>query len=155
MRSIFGRFYNFVGSHNHARRYQTHLPLNISLLDSKKSARGNPCRLNMSGYVRDISQTGLSLVVPSVRLGNRYLTDGSLPLEVQVEMPDGRINIQVVPVRYDMFEENQAELRYAIGARIIKIADADRKRLFEYLEQASKRKALTPQTSFAHDAHSF
>ncbi|HEV2915692.1 MAG TPA: PilZ domain-containing protein [Pyrinomonadaceae bacterium] len=158
VRSIIGRFCELVGSHNHAPRHTLRLPVRISLQDSNvKRARARGAA-TLCGHTRNISDTGLSLVVPSVHFGNRYLMDGDICLTIQLELPDGAATFQVAPVRYEMLDENQVEWGYLVGMRIIKIADAERKRLTQYLREVNKRKAATAtataEAGFAQNAPS-
>lgn len=151
--SIVSRLYGFVANHIQGRRSGTRLPLNVSLLEPAKtraaSAQHSPA---VSGYLHDISKTGLSLVVPSVRFGNHYLIDCSdYILQIMVELPNEAVNIQATPVRFDKLDESQ----YFIGARIIQMTDLDRRRIVKYIKQAKKRRVAASETRFAHDAKSF
>ena len=150
--SIMSRAYRFLGRYIHAKRYGMNLPLSVSLLDQKKTAVSVPCSTEMSGHLRDISKTGLSLIVPSMRFGNRFLISGHYPLQVLVELPNRVLNIQVAPVRYDKLKEEQSERRYLIGARIMQMTDSDREHLRDFIQQSKKHGAQT--LSFARDAKS-
>jgi hypothetical protein len=150
--SIMSRACGFVGRYIHARRYDMSLPLSVSLLDQEKTAASVPCSQEMTGHLRDISKTGLALIVPSIRFGNRFLICGHYPLQVMVELPNRVLNIQVAPVRYDKLKEEQSERRYLIGARITEMTDADREHLVNYIQQSKKRGTQT--LSFARDAKS-
>jgi hypothetical protein len=150
--SIKSRAYRFLGRYIHARRYGMSLPLSVSLLDQKTTALSVPCSPEMSGHLRDISKTGLSLILPSMRFGNRFLISGHYPLQVTVELPNRVLNIQVAPVRYDKLKEEQSERRYLIGARIMQMTDSDREHLTDYIEQSKKRG--TQSLNFARDAKS-
>ena len=153
VRSIIGRVCEIIGHHQHAQRHDLRLPLTISLQESKTQSG----RLNrpptISGYTRNISNTGLSLVLPSVHFGNRYLMDGGLTLRIQIELPGEVINCQVAPVRYEMPDENQSEWGYLVGLRITNITEHERKRLTEYLRQAKKRgQPVVHKTNLAQNA---
>jgi hypothetical protein len=150
--SILRRAYKFLGRYIHARRYDMSLPLSVSLLDQKKSALSMPTSLEMSGELRDISKTGLSLILPSMRFGNRFLITGHYPLRVIVQLPNRVVNIQVAPVRYDKLKEEQSERKYLIGARIMQMTETDREHLTEYIQQM--RKSGTGSLNFARDAKS-
>lgn len=149
MNSIVGRVYSFLDNHIHARRYDMRLPLSVSLLDSRRAAARVPNASDMSGYLRDISKTGLSLVVPSLRFGNRFLVSGHDPLRVMVELPNGIVNIQVAPVRYDKLHEKQSDRKYLIGARIMQMTESDRRHLTQYMQEVKKTKAIS--LSFARE----
>ena len=140
------------------------LPVRISLQDSKATRARVSGPLALSGYTRNISATGLSLVLPSVRAGSRYLMDGDLSLKIQLELPDGVASFQVAAVRYEALDENQVEWGYLVGMRIVEIDEEERKRLTAYLRQANKKRAAaataavaaaaTPETGFAQNAPS-
>jgi hypothetical protein len=149
--SIVSRVYGFLGRYIHAKRYHVNLPLSVSLLD-QKTAGSVPCHPEMSGHMRDISKTGLSLIVPSIRFGNRFLISGHYPLRVMVQLPNRVVNIQVAPVRYDKLREEQSEPGYLIGARILQMTDADRDHLTQYMQQM--KKSRPEALSFARDAKS-
>jgi hypothetical protein len=159
VRSIIGRFCRIIGNHNHARRHELRLPLTLSLHDCRTqrayAAAATSSAATISGHTRNISDTGLSLILPSVHFGNRYLMDGDLTLKIQIEFPAGAINFQVAPVRYLALDENQLECGYLVGLRITKIAEQERQRLAEYLRQAMRSAAATPpqpKTAFAQNA---
>jgi PilZ domain len=147
--SIARRLYGLLVNHIQIRRSEMRLPVTVSLLDLGRNpvvAHHPPV---MPGFLRDISKTGLSLVVPSVSFGDRFLTDGYCEMRIMVELPDGAVNIQAVPVRYDKFDEPQNECAYLVGARILRMADPDRESLARYIKQVKRSSAGIPQTSFA------
>jgi hypothetical protein len=150
--SLVGRTYKLVDNFIHARRHDMRLPLSVSLLESKPTWRSASYSPAMSGYLRDISKTGLSLVVPSIRFGSYSLISGHYPLHISVELPNRVVNIQVAPVRYDKLFGEQSERKYLIGARIMQMTDSDREHLVQYIQQVKKHKAAS--FSFARDAKS-
>lgn len=149
MDSVVRRFYGFMANHIHVRRRGMSLPVTISLLDLGKNpvvARLPPA---MPGFLRDISKTGLALVVPSVNFGDRFLTDGYCEMRIMVELPNGAVNIQAAPVRYDKFDEPQNDCAYLVGARILRMTELDRKSLAHHIQQAKRSRASLAQTNFA------
>lgn len=159
VRSIIGRFCRIIGNHNHARRHELRLPLTLSLQDCRThrayAATTTSRAATISGHTRNISDTGLSLILPSVHFGNRYLMDGDLTLKIELEFPAGSINFQVAPVRYEALDENQVECGYLVGLRITKITDPERQRLAAYLRQAKRSATPSPKTAFAQNAQTF
>jgi hypothetical protein len=81
----------------------------------------------------DLSERGLALVVPAIRLGEHHLVGENRSLNVRLELPDGPVEMQVAPVRYESLEEHETETGYLIGARILTMTEADRARFSEYL----------------------
>src|SRR5437868_13545663 len=140
MSSIVSRAYELLDNYSYARRYGLRLPVHVSLLYFKSAAVSVPCSAPVSGYLRDISKTGLSLVVPSLRFGNRFLVSEHYPLGVRVELPNGAIYIQVSPVRYDKLNGGQGERTYIIGGRIMRLHEADRKPLVDHIPASKQTK---------------
>jgi hypothetical protein len=154
VRSIISRFCELIGSHNHARRHKLRLPLTIYLHDQKGNRARVSGPLSISGYTRNISDTGLSLVVPSMHCGNRYLMDGDLTLRIRIELPDGAISFVIAPVRYEMLDENQVEWGYLVGLRIVEIDETERKRLALYLRHGHSYELGAPEPGLVQSAHS-
>jgi hypothetical protein len=154
VRSIIGRFCRIIGKHNHARQHELRLPLTLSLQDSRtqRAYAASARAATISGHTRNISDTGLSLILPTIRFGNRYLMDADLILKIELELPRGAINCQVAPVCYEALDENQAECGYLVGLHITKIAEPERQRLAAYLRQAKRSAPPSPKTAFAQNA---
>ncbi|HYE66734.1 MAG TPA: PilZ domain-containing protein [Pyrinomonadaceae bacterium] len=133
MRSIVARFYEFVGHHGCAPRRAARLPLSVSLLDSHARPNGTHRPPTLKGHTRDLSETGLSLIVPSIRLGDRYLTGENRTLRITFELPSGLINLHAAPVRYELLDEDEIEIGYLIGAHITQMSSSDRTRFIKYL----------------------
>jgi len=150
--SFVSRAYGLLDYYSYTRRYGLRLPVHVSLLYFKSAKVSVPCSPPMPGYLRDLSKTGLSLIVPSLRFGNRFLVSEYHPLRVRVELPDGTVDIQVAPVRYDKLHETQGERSYIIGGRIMRLTAADRSRLSQHIQLIKKSQAIA--LSFAPDAKS-
>ena len=87
----------------------------------------------VAGFTRDISETGLALIVPSLRTGDRYLVDEGCKLRVVlVDLPNGEVEIFATPVRY--IELPEPDGGYLIGVQITEMTDSDRARLVQYLK---------------------
>jgi c-di-GMP-binding flagellar brake protein YcgR len=127
------------------------LPLSVSLAGERERMPSLRTVAEMSGQLRDISRTGVSLVLPSMRFGDRFLITGHYPLTVMLQLPGRVITMQVAPVRYDRLK-GESERTYLVGARIVEMTDADREHLKQYVQQARKRQTET--LSFARDAKS-
>ena len=141
MRSIIMRLRSVVGNRRRARRYRARLLFSISLLDVKAVAESAiPRRLpQIEGYTRDLSETGLALVVPTIRIGDHYLTGAGRRLLVIIQHPTGPLAFHAVPVRYEQLDEDSNERGYLIGVQIEEISDTDRARFIAYLETLEKQ----------------
>ncbi|HEY0077492.1 MAG TPA: hypothetical protein VGB73_02520 [Pyrinomonadaceae bacterium] len=119
-----------------ARRYEAQLPARLNGImvyssGTEDSAGGN--LLRVSCLTRDISRTGLSLVVPVEKLDARFLPRESCLMLVMLELPEGGVALEAAPMHYKIVEEDEGRL-YHLGAGITKISEADRTRYLEYLD---------------------
>ena len=135
LRDIASRLRAFLGSRRHAPRRLARLRVSVSLLDTKPRASSAA----LEGHTRDVSANGLALILPAIRIGERYLTGDSHLLRITLRLPDASIQIQGVPVRYEHLDEEGAEeTGYLIGVRIKEMSDQDRALFDEYLGRIAK-----------------
>jgi len=76
---------------------------------------------------------GLALIVPTILLGEHHLIGENRKLKVVLELPQGPVVMQVVPLRYESLEEHKTETGYVIGAKIVEMTDAHRERFTNYV----------------------
>jgi PilZ domain-containing protein len=138
IRSIASRLREFIGNRRRAPRYVTHLEaglaLSVSLSNAKGSAVSEGQPLKLAGYTRDISATGLALIVPAIRIGGQYITGENRTLEIMLKLPTATIKIRATPVRYSPLEQEGTDTGYLIGAQIVHMSDQDRTHFDAYLE---------------------
>ena len=133
-----------VGNRRYAPRYMTHLEaglaLSISLPHAKTDKQGTAAgqSLRLAGYTRDISATGLALIVPAIRVGGQYITGENRTLQIMLKLPTGFIEIQATPVRYSPLEAEGTDTGYLIGAQIVHMSDQHRARFNAYLDTLTK-----------------
>ena len=133
--TIVKRLRRFVADRRHATRCQVQrkarLIFTITVLEGGARERTMP----VEGYTRDISESGLAIIVPSLRVGNAYLTKSDCKLRiVLLNLPVGEVEIEATPVRYEDLGEGDGHL---IGVQITRISDSDRARLVQYLNTLS------------------
>ena len=133
IRSIAARLHRFIGNRRRAPRYKLRLPLSISLLDVRSSANGAGRARALEGYTRDLSESGLAMILPAIRIGEHYLMGEGRTLRVVLELPTAPVEMKVVPVRYERLDESEAEKGYLIGLSINEMSDQDREGFVEYL----------------------
>lgn len=111
---------------------QARLLFNVSVLSDGDRERRTQT-IPLVGFTRDISETGLALIVPSLRVGDRYLVDEGCTLRVVlVDLPTGEIEIYATPRRYE--ELQGAETGHLVGVEITEMSEIDRSRLTQYLK---------------------
>jgi hypothetical protein len=132
------------------RRSGMQLPLSVSI--SETNMRGKQSLMTTQGYLNDISKTGLSVVIPAVRFGDRYPVGDNYKLRIKIQLPNKLVSIGAIPIRYNKLEEASDESRYLIGAKIAEMDGLDRKHLLKHLKRVKKGKKIVSQTNFVQDA---
>jgi hypothetical protein len=114
-------------------RRRINIEFRVLLIAKRTEANGAEHTLPLIGYTRDISETGVSLVVAAKSVGVLYNMGQSYTLQLVLTIPTGPIELEARPARYEHINEGPAGSRILIGAQIIKISDEDRARFTEYL----------------------
>lgn len=97
------------------------------------SSHSAPESLSVIGHTRDISASGLSLVVPGLHVRDAELFGTQNSLRLTLSLPTGIVDIEATPVRYEWLDDKSEQKSYLIGARITQISDDERSRFNEYL----------------------
>ena len=124
MRSLFVERRMF---HRRHANFPVSLPVGVSIpnenLDPEAEEYPNP----IMGRTRDLSEKGLSLILPSLGLGQEQITDQNFPLRIVLSLPGGVIIVQAFAVRVEMTNTPEGEPGYIVGARIRHINERDHK----------------------------
>ncbi|MFL6256976.1 MAG: PilZ domain-containing protein [Pyrinomonadaceae bacterium] len=133
LRTIASRLREFVGNRRRAPRRQVRLAVFVSLLDS---APGAPPAGGVAGHTRDVSESGLGIVLPAIRLGERYLVGDGVTLRLTLKLGEQSARLYGKPVRYERLEEEQEDAQtspgFLLGIHLTE--DGDRALLLEYLK---------------------
>ncbi len=138
------RTWNTSWRHSHsvndrrgAPRREAHLEarlmFSLSLLDEKPGAESPQASTVFIGHTRNLSETGLALVLYTIRLEDRHLNILDGALRILLDLPTGPVQIHAVTVRCERLDENEAESGYLVGVRITKMSDGEWVRLVNYL----------------------
>lgn len=124
-----------------ATRFTTHLErrlvVNVSLLDGKAEGTRGPTVL--AGFTRDVSESGLGIVLPDIRIGKSSVTRPDKTLRIMLGLPGEPIEIHALPVRHVEIEEGGESEGYLVGVHIIKMSERDRSHYRAFLQTLSIR----------------
>lgn len=137
-RTIVSRLRQFVGDRRHSKRQKVRLAFSLSLSSKTKSLNGTKKINSMEGHTLDVSSNGLALIVPRITLGEHHLIGENRSLNIRLQLPDGPVELQATPVRYERLEDSRNEMGYLIAARIVGMPGADRSRFSEYVAALRK-----------------
>src|SRR5258708_2830785 len=113
LQSIFGRLREYVGNRRRgprrATRYPARLDISLELIDAKSGAKvSGTGTAKIHGHTQDLNEESLTLIVPVIRIGERYLTAMDTHLLLTLELPTGPAEIRSVPARFNQLQERDA-----------------------------------------------
>ncbi|HEY6189447.1 MAG TPA: hypothetical protein VIW80_17480 [Pyrinomonadaceae bacterium] len=123
-----------------APRFATHLEdrlvVNVSLLEAKAKPDNARLKSVLAGYTRDVSEVGLGIVVPDIRIGGLNITRPDRRLRIMLGLPGQPVEIHAVPIRYVELEEeeNGEQARYLIGMLIKEMSPSHRSQYDAFLK---------------------
>ncbi|HEX8852632.1 MAG TPA: PilZ domain-containing protein [Pyrinomonadaceae bacterium] len=92
----------------------------------------------LEGRTRDVSESGLGVVLDSIYLGFACVVDEGRALRLVLSLPSGTVEMQATPAHYIRLDERGEQTSYLVGLRITSAAEADRARYAEYLSTLDK-----------------
>jgi c-di-GMP-binding flagellar brake protein YcgR len=92
---------------------------------------GDAGRLTLVGRTRDISETGMALIV-SARNIDRYLNAKENAFDVELRLPDGPVSFEVTPVYFRKTPVG-GSASYVIGSRFTKAGQQHHARLINFI----------------------
>ncbi|MEQ1922381.1 MAG: PilZ domain-containing protein [Pyrinomonadaceae bacterium] len=89
------------------------------------------------GHTVDISRTGIAFLVPSIRVKEKYLVGHERMLNVEIDLPAGKINMRVMGKRYEMVGEHSTTERFHVGAHIVEVASESKENFDTFLRRGN------------------
>jgi hypothetical protein len=125
-----------------ARRYNLQVPVRITIEPDEANGKLTTRResLSASGETKDLSKSGIAFIVPSIRLREYYLVGENRTLQAELDLPNGKIRMQIVGVRYEQIGIHDSTVNYLIGAKILFISPLEQEIYEEYLKYGNKVK---------------
>jgi hypothetical protein len=133
IRYLLGRLRGKVGNRRRAPRYNARLSFSVSIIDDEAGRENRRPPQTLVGRTRNLSETGLALIVPSLWLGTNKLNDGNITLRLVLDLPSGTAEIHAVPVRSHPLGEEDTDSGHLIGAKFTHLSDDARARLTKFL----------------------
>lgn len=134
IRSVVSRARTYFQDRRQSSRLRVRLMFRLSIPRPLNLNGSTKPRHFLTGHTRDISADGLALLVPHAHLNGRHLAADGCSLEVRLNLGDDvTIQMLVLPERYERLDEGELGCAYLIGARIVKIDEADRHRYLNYI----------------------
>ncbi|MDQ6787292.1 MAG: PilZ domain-containing protein [Acidobacteriota bacterium] len=124
LRKLIAKINKTVAERRAAPRHSFKIPIKIWFESIHKTENPNATNGSLTawGETRDLSLSGIGFYVPSIRIQENYLVGESRPLNVELDLPGGKLQMQVIGRRYEQSGEHLSASRYLIGASISEIS---------------------------------
>jgi len=110
------------------------LPVGVSMPNELIDPEAENYPRPIMGHTRDLSASGLSLVLPTPLLGDQDISTEGAHLRIVLSLPTGIVVVQAETVRSETLPEEREE-RLLLGARIVRMYEADRRRYDTFLHE--------------------
>jgi hypothetical protein len=130
-----GRKINAIaGAHFCAPRRRVELRLKLTMVEASPNSHRAPVTI-FDGYTRDISATGVAILLPIARISDELLNQSQRTLRIILELTTGAIEADATLVRYEPIPVNddRRQMGCLIGAQILKMRADDRERFIQHL----------------------
>lgn len=113
-------------------RYHASLRCALALLAEERDILFPDARLDCR--TRDLSESGIGLVAPSIYLGYTCVVDEGRRLRLELETGSALIELDVTPAHYLRLDETGDAASYLIGLRIVEATGENFANYLEYLK---------------------
>lgn len=90
------------------------------------------------GETVDISRTGIGFLVPSIRLKEKYLVGQQRNLNIEIDLPTGKVFIRAIGCRYEKVGLHISTERFLVGAHILSLSGADKENYETFLKNGNR-----------------
>jgi hypothetical protein len=154
IRELIEKLTGVVAERSHSARKKFSVPVRITFDPIKTT--GNLSRaydgLYITGESNDLSKSGVSFVVPSIRIKEFYLVGQERKLKVELDIPGGKVRMKVIGRRYEKVGIHLSTEKYLVGAEITDIGRTDRERYEYFLKYGGKStKSASPSYEMGID----
>jgi hypothetical protein len=127
-----------------SKRFNLRVPIKITIypeiVTGKLKSAKRPS-LSISGETVDLSKTGVGFMVSSVRLNEYYLVGEDRKLYAEIDLPTGKVRMELVGVRYEQVNIHDSDSKFLIGAKIVNIDPKSKEIYEEFLQSGGKAKS--------------
>lgn len=145
IRKLFAKINRSLAERVVASRKKLCVPIKVWLEPDRATGKTHlPSEIiSISGETADLSASGIAFIVSSVRIKENYLVGEGRTLNIELDLPDGKVQMNVVGQRYEQVGQHISMARFLIGAKIIKITNENREAYEHFLRYGDRRKKGT------------
>ena len=114
----------------------------INSPQKREIARNNA----IPGETVDLSRTGIAFVVTSIRVQEKYLVGQDRKLNIEIDLPQGKCEMQVVGKRYEKVGIHLSVEKFLIGATIVRL-ESDSNAVYDHFLRKGSRSSRSSASS--------
>lgn len=142
IRKLISRFNKSITERVVSPRKKYEVPIKIWFEPSKDTGKLTITNesLVMTGETKDMSRSGIGFIVSAIRIRENYLVGQERILNAEMDLPGGKVQMQIIGTRYEQVGQHISTARYLVGARITQMSKEDREAYEYFLRHGDKRK---------------
>jgi hypothetical protein len=142
IRKLISRFNKSITERVVSPRKKYEVPIKIWFEPEKNTAilKMPGENLVILGETKDMSRSGIGFIVSAIRIRENYLVGQERILNAEMDLPGGKVQMQIVGTRYEQVGQHISTARYLVGARITQMTKEDREAYEYFLRHGDKRK---------------
>lgn len=133
MASLLNQIRKLIGNRRRSKRHAVDLLVTVSIITGNASSDMPRHTVALTGLTHDLSDSHLTINVPAISLGGRYLTAPDSRLVVVLDLPMEKIEFQGTAMRYEKQIVSGKGTCYLIAVNIKRISDSNRALYIDYL----------------------
>ena len=90
------------------------------------------------GETVDISRTGIGFLVPSIRVKEKYLVGHERNLNIEIDLPTGKVLMRAIGRRYEKVGVHISTERFLVGAQILDLSGTDKENYETFLRNGNR-----------------
>lgn len=90
------------------------------------------------GETIDMSRSGVGFLVPAIRVKEKYLVGHLRPLNIEIDLPGGKIYLRAIGRRYEKVGQHISTERFLVGAEITDIDGSDKEIYDAFLRRGNR-----------------
>jgi len=96
--------------------------------------------LVITGETKDLSRSGIGFVVAAIRIQENYLVGEGRVLNAELDLPDGKVQMQIVGTRYEQVGQHISTARFLVGAKITEMTKENHEAYEHFLRYGKRKK---------------
>jgi len=97
------------------------------------------------GETVDLSRNGIAFAVPFIRIKEKYLVNQDRTLNVEIDLPNGKVCLRMLGKRYEKVGIHSSEERFLVGASILSLTGADEEIYEAFLKNGHRQPSTTAE----------